>query len=153
MKCLCANLCLLIHSRRYFQSKWPVYDSKRHSVKKISPSARMAHDRWLTKPVCSSHHHPDDKGSRPMHPWNVGLLQRYYTALYPRRLSSSCSPPWEPKISRLIKIRGIPECHVTKFGDHCTRQSFVSPCRGGSSSSSRSKAVPLHAMEALGGEV
>jgi hypothetical protein len=31
--------------------------------------------------------HPDDGGS--MYLWNVGLLQRGYTALYPRRLSSS----------------------------------------------------------------
>jgi hypothetical protein len=33
-------------------------------------------------------HRPVDGGST--HLWNVGLLQRDYTALYPRRLSSSC---------------------------------------------------------------
>jgi hypothetical protein len=39
--------------------------------------------------------HPNDGGST--HLWNVGLL-RDCTALYPRRLSSSCLPPWEPEI-------------------------------------------------------
>jgi hypothetical protein len=33
------------------------------------------------------------------HLWNVGILQRDYKALYFRRLSSSCSPPWEPEVS------------------------------------------------------
>jgi hypothetical protein len=32
-------------------------------------------------------HHPDDGVS--MHVWNIGLLQRDYTALYPRRVPSS----------------------------------------------------------------
>jgi hypothetical protein len=32
-------------------------------------------------------HCPDDEGST--HLWNVGLLQQHYTALHPRRLSSS----------------------------------------------------------------
>jgi hypothetical protein len=37
-----------------------------------------------------------DEGST--HFWNVGLLLRDYTALYPIRLSSSYSPPWELEI-------------------------------------------------------
>jgi hypothetical protein len=42
-------------------------------------------------------HRPEDGGS--MHLWNVGILQRDYRTLYPRKLSSSYSPPWEPEIS------------------------------------------------------
>jgi hypothetical protein len=42
-------------------------------------------------PLCSligvDRYYPDDRGST--HLWNVGLLQWDYTALYPRRLSSS----------------------------------------------------------------
>jgi hypothetical protein len=41
-------------------------------------------------------HNLDDGGST--HLWNVDLF-RDCTALYPRRLSSSYSPPWEPEIS------------------------------------------------------
>jgi hypothetical protein len=43
-----------------------------------------------------SNHRPDDGGST--HLWNVGLLQKEYTLLYPRRLSYSNSP-WAPEIS------------------------------------------------------
>jgi hypothetical protein len=42
-----------------------------------------------------------DDGSST-HLWNVGLLQRDDTALYPRMLSSSYSPPWEPEISQFF---------------------------------------------------
>jgi hypothetical protein len=35
------------------------------------------------------------------HLWNVGMLQRDYTALYPWRLLSSYSPPRKPEISHL----------------------------------------------------
>jgi hypothetical protein len=35
------------------------------------------------------------------HLWNVGLLQREYTALYPRWISSSYSLPWGPEISHV----------------------------------------------------
>jgi hypothetical protein len=37
---------------------------------------------------------------RSTHVWNVGLLQRDYMELCPRRLSSSYSTPWEPQISQ-----------------------------------------------------
>jgi hypothetical protein len=37
-------------------------------------------------------HHPEDGGST--HLWNGALLQWDYTALYLRKLSSSCSHPW-----------------------------------------------------------
>jgi hypothetical protein len=40
---------------------------------------------------------PDDGCST--HVWNIGILQRDYTALYPRRLQSSDSTPWGPQIS------------------------------------------------------
>jgi hypothetical protein len=42
-------------------------------------------------------HHQDDGGST--HLWNVGILQRDYTVLHPKKLSSY-SPPWEPRISQ-----------------------------------------------------
>jgi hypothetical protein len=42
---------------------------------------------------------PDDEGSA--HLWNVGLFQLGYTALYPRKLSPSYSPPWEPELLQL----------------------------------------------------
>jgi hypothetical protein len=41
---------------------------------------------WIHLATDVRFHHPDDGGST--HPWNVDLL-RDYTALYPRRLSSS----------------------------------------------------------------
>jgi hypothetical protein len=41
--------------------------------------------------------HPDD--GRSTHVWNIGLLQRDYTVLCPRRLSSSNSMLWEPQSS------------------------------------------------------
>jgi hypothetical protein len=40
--------------------------------------------------------HPDDGGGT--HLWNVGLLHQDYMTLYPRRLWSSYSPPWEPEV-------------------------------------------------------
>jgi hypothetical protein len=43
------------------------------------------------------HHHHDDEYS--MHLWNVGLLQRDHTALFPTMLSPSYSPPWGPEMS------------------------------------------------------
>jgi hypothetical protein len=39
----------------------------------------------------------DDTGSKLF--WNVCLFQRDHMTLYPRKLSSSYSPPWEPEIS------------------------------------------------------
>jgi hypothetical protein len=39
---------------------------------------------------------------RNTHLWNVDLLQRDYAALYPSRLSSSHSPPWEPEVSQTM---------------------------------------------------
>jgi hypothetical protein len=47
-------------------------------------------------------HHQGDNGGDTHH-WNVGLLQLDYAALYPRRLSSSCSPSSEPEISQSNK--------------------------------------------------
>jgi hypothetical protein len=44
--------------------------------------------------------HPGDGSSK--HVWNVGLVLPDYMTQYPRRLSSSYSPPWEPETSRPI---------------------------------------------------
>jgi hypothetical protein len=48
------------------------------------------------------HHHPDDGDST--HLWNVGILQRHYTAPYTRRLSSSHSLRWASEISHTVSI-------------------------------------------------
>jgi hypothetical protein len=42
-------------------------------------------------------HNPD--GGDSTHSWNVGLLQRDNTALYPRKLPFSCSHTRDPEIS------------------------------------------------------
>jgi hypothetical protein len=62
-----------------------------------------------------------DDGSN-IHLWNVGRLQRDYTALHPRRLSSSQSPPWEPEIlqpvncrSRFYPVSIIPPCSPCSY--------------------------------------
>jgi hypothetical protein len=57
---------------------------------------------------CLHHQHPDDGGSSNL--WNVGLLQRDYTALHPRRLSSSYSPQWD------VKSRSIGAFFLWLFG-------------------------------------
>jgi hypothetical protein len=62
------------------------------------------------------HHRPNDGGSK--HLWNVGLLQRDYTALYPRRLSSSYSPPWEPEISHSFQDASRPKVYTFKLFQH-----------------------------------
>jgi hypothetical protein len=43
---------------------------------------------------------PDDEGSTNF--WNVELLQRDYTSVYHRKLSSPYLPPWEPETSRML---------------------------------------------------
>jgi hypothetical protein len=55
------------------------------------------------------------------HLWNVGLLQRDYTALYPRRLSSSYSPPWEPEMSKDIPCFYETGRSIIVFTKHPTR--------------------------------
>jgi hypothetical protein len=64
-------------------------------------------------------HRPDDGGGI-----HLGLLQRGYTALYPRRLKTCC-----------FKLN----CYIFS-------SIIFSLC-----SKKKSKAVPLHAMEAFGG--
>jgi hypothetical protein len=39
------------------------------------------------------------RGVYYLHHQGIGLLQQDYMALYPKRLSSSCLPLWEPEIS------------------------------------------------------
>jgi hypothetical protein len=50
--------------------------------------------RWISRSRLT---HRPDNGSG-MHLGNVGLLKRDYTALYPTKMSSSYSTPWEPEI-------------------------------------------------------
>jgi hypothetical protein len=57
-------------------------------------------DRRFRGTYCFHHHRPDKGGST--RPWNVGLLQRDYKPLYPRRLTSSYSPPRGLVISRSL---------------------------------------------------
>jgi hypothetical protein len=48
---------------------------------------------------------PDDGGSKNV--WNDGQLVRDYKAQYPRRLSSSYSPLWEPEISITFTYQNV----------------------------------------------
>jgi hypothetical protein len=50
----------------------------------------------------SGTHRPDDGGST--HLWNVGRHRFDYRAVYPRRLWTSYSPPWEPEISHNLML-------------------------------------------------
>jgi hypothetical protein len=60
-----------------------------HPMSYLIALAYCAHHRF-------DDHQSNDGGSA--HLWNVGLLQRDYTALYPRRLAYSHSPPLEVEI-------------------------------------------------------
>jgi hypothetical protein len=71
----------------------------------IAPCSLVEVDRRFRGAYCLLHHGDEDGGST--HLWNVDLLQRDYKALYPRRLSSSCLPPWEPDI-----LITSPQCSV-----------------------------------------
>jgi hypothetical protein len=51
-----------------------------------------------------SDHRHDDEGSK--HLWNVGKLLLDCTVQYPRRLSPSYLPQWEPEISH-IRLNAI----------------------------------------------
>jgi hypothetical protein len=66
----------------------------------IVPYSLVAVDRCFRGEYCLSH--PDDGGST--HIRNFSLLQRHYTAQYPRRVSSSHSPPREPYISHRYRL-------------------------------------------------
>jgi hypothetical protein len=66
-----------------------------------APCSLVVVDRRFRGAYCLHHQggdRPDGLGST--HLSNVDLLQRRFTAQYPRRLSSSYSQPWEPEISR-----------------------------------------------------
>jgi hypothetical protein len=60
-------------------------------------------DFWDVTPCTLVEVHRRFKGAYSLHHqgdlWNACLLPRDYTALQPRKLSSSHSPPWEPEIS------------------------------------------------------
>jgi hypothetical protein len=65
----------------------------------IAPFSLVEVDQRFRNVYCLHHGH-DDGGST--HLWNVGLLQLDYTALYPWRLWSLYSPPWEPELSQMF---------------------------------------------------
>jgi hypothetical protein len=62
----------------------------------VAPYSPIEVNRRFRGAYCL-HYRPDDGVSTRF--WNVGLLRRDYRSLYPRRLSSSYSRPWEPEIS------------------------------------------------------
>jgi hypothetical protein len=68
----------------------------------IAPCILVGIDRRFRDAYCL---HQPDEGST--HLWNVGILQRDYTALYPTRLYSY-SPPWEPEVS----YNACPGCNL-----------------------------------------
>jgi hypothetical protein len=61
----------------------------------VAPCSHVELDRRFRGAYDLNRH--DDADST--HLWNVCQLQRDYTALHPRRLLNSYSPPWEPEIS------------------------------------------------------
>jgi hypothetical protein len=63
----------------------------------VAPCTLVGVYRRFSNASCLHH----QGGDSSTHLWNVGILQRDYTALYPRRLSSSYSPPWEPNILQI----------------------------------------------------
>jgi hypothetical protein len=66
----------------------------------VAPCSHVEVDRRFRGAYCLHHQGddgPDDGGST--HLWNVGPLQRNYTALHSRRLYTSYPPLWEPEIS------------------------------------------------------
>jgi hypothetical protein len=68
----------------------------------IAPSSLSEVDQRFTGAYCFHHHRSDDGGCT--HLWNVGIIQRDYTTLYPRKLSFSYSQPWEPEITCIAYI-------------------------------------------------
>jgi hypothetical protein len=71
-------------------------------------------------PSSSGSHCPDDGGNMPL--WNVGILSWDYTVLYPRKLSPSYLPPWEPEISHSIAACSVP----AKYGIYGSEQKICS---------------------------
>jgi hypothetical protein len=63
------------------------------------------------------------------HPWNVGLLLRDYTMLYPRRLSSSYSSPWEPELRYEDHVscvtRKMPADYIAILCAHRSHKTFL----------------------------
>jgi hypothetical protein len=59
----------------------------------IAPCSPVEVDLYFRGAYCLHYRSSDDGDST--HLWNVCLLQRDYTALYPRKLSSSYSPFWK----------------------------------------------------------
>jgi hypothetical protein len=78
-----------------------VFDFKMTVFWYIAPCNLVEVDRRFRGANWLHHHLPDDGGST--HLWNVGLLLDY-TALYPRRLSSSYPLPWEPEIAQFLVV-------------------------------------------------
>jgi hypothetical protein len=68
-------------------------------------------------------HRPYDRGST--HLWNVGVLQRDYTVLYPRKLVSSYLSAWEPDISYSYYLECCKFYFLTYIVMRLTEERFV----------------------------
>jgi hypothetical protein len=85
---------------------WNVSQFEDESFLDIAPCSFIGVD-WRFRGAYCLHRHPDVGISTQT--WNVGLLQRNYTSLYPRKVSSPYSPPWQSEVSRLeisTRLRG-----------------------------------------------
>jgi hypothetical protein len=111
------------HHHLRFESK--CYSCANLLVKKLSATWRI---EWKTEGGDSmkTDSLPGDGGSTSL--WNVGLVLWGYTALYPSKLSSSYSPPWEPEFSpsdrRLYATPDVHSCSYS-FGLLCFFTSAV----------------------------
>jgi hypothetical protein len=96
----------------------------------IVPCSLIEVHRCLWGVYCL-HHCPDDGGS--MHPRHTGQFQRDYMRLYPRRLSYSYSPLWEPKSSQgfwrpVLQYTKRYTSIFSKLKEQNNHIKFVSPC-------------------------
>jgi hypothetical protein len=91
-------LCISERSRVQITARIPAnLTGKIKSFGDVAPCSQVEVDRCFRGAYCL-HHRRDVEGST--HLWNVGQLQRDYTALLPRRLWTSYSPPQESEISQ-----------------------------------------------------
>jgi hypothetical protein len=95
----CPDFTLSARSAQYCS---PNYITNMKALWDTAPCSLVLVDRRFRGVYYLHHLNYGDGGST--HVWNVGLVQRGYTALYPRRLTSLFSPPWESEISQ-IKLR------------------------------------------------
>jgi hypothetical protein len=93
----------------------------------IAPCGLVELD-WRFRGAFCVHHQGDDcpDGEGSMYFWNVSLLLWDYTGLYPRRLSSSYYPLWEPEVSN----NGTVSCELTPVTSLlliCGGQKMIAP--------------------------